>query len=193
MGYETFKQVSGVFGEQCNEDRSDENGLLRTYLRKFRNMELNLRARKMIAKQLRVEERNALNWKTTGDIFSFLDSSALAEEHPEAAVRAFKLVAGILAVTVPASIPITSAVLLLPPKVTVELMKWLGKPTPEHILHKACDRKAEDAKARLVSDALREDGEKGNGGKLERLRDLLQKGILTEEEFRTHEDELRVS
>ena len=37
-------------------------------------LKLNVAARKKIAKELAVEERNALRWQTVGDIFSFIDT-----------------------------------------------------------------------------------------------------------------------
>lgn len=48
--------------------------VLEVYAAKFKQFSVNVKARKLVAKELSVDEQNALKWQTVGDIFSFIDS-----------------------------------------------------------------------------------------------------------------------
>lgn len=115
--------------------------VLEVYAAKFKQFSVNVKARKLVAKELSVDEQNALKWQTVGDIFSFIDSSSLAKEHPKEAVRVLKTIAGIITVAFPPSSVVTGIIILLPQKQAAEMMEWLGKPTPEHIVHKIAEKK----------------------------------------------------
>ncbi len=130
------------------EDQLDnkESNILEIYAAKFKMLKINIKARKLIAKELSVEEANALKWQTIGDIFSFIDSSSLAKEHPKEAVRVLKIVAGIITVIYPASAVITGIIIALPQSKAALMMEWLGKPTPEHIIHEIANKKAKGKK-----------------------------------------------
>lgn len=87
----SFKVANAVVS---NLPKEDEKTLLDVYSEKFKDFKLSIRARKKVAKELNVKEKTALNWKTVSDIFSFIDSSTLAKEHPQEAARTLKIVLG---------------------------------------------------------------------------------------------------
>ena len=137
-------KISNVIIEDQKEN-ADIN-ILDIYAAKFKMLKMNVKARKMIAKELSIEEQNALKWQTVGDVFSFIDTSSLAKEHPKEASRVLKIVAGIITAVIPASAPITAVVIALPQDKAAQLVEWLGKPTPEHIIHKIAEEKSKKAK-----------------------------------------------
>ena len=145
MKKETGEEVVQIISEAV-VDQAEDN-IFTVYAEKFKQFRINVKARKLIAKELNIDEQNALKWKTVQDIFSFLDSSNFAKEHPKEAVGALKLVAAILGAFYPAIALITTAIIALPQKEAAMLMEWLGKPTPEHIAYKYAEKKAKNAKA----------------------------------------------
>ena len=150
MEYDKIKQVVDVVSDNISEDQELDTSIIDDYREKFKNLKLNLRTRKKIAKELDLGEKTALNWKTVGDIFAFIDSSTLAKEHPREASRILKLVAGIISVFIPVILPVTGIIIALPQKTAASLMEWLGKPTPEHVIHKFADYQAEIARNKLI-------------------------------------------
>ena len=144
MSEDKYVQISKVIEDDQQENQ--ENNLLDIYLEKFKNLEIDVQTRKVIAKELSVEEQKALNWKTVADVFSFIDSSTLAKEHPKEAARILKFVSGILAVIYPLIAPISAIIVALPEKKAALLVEWLGKPTPEHVVHEIAKKKSEGVK-----------------------------------------------
>ena len=204
MNTEQFEQISKIVSEEMAAEQ--DNKLVDDLRERFQSLKLNLRTRKKIAKSLSIDEKKALNWKTVGDIFSFLDTSTLARDHPEEASRILKIVAGIVGIAFPVALPVTGAIILLPTKVAAKLVEYLGKPTPEHIVHAVADYQAEK-----FSGELAEGNQQSNEGtdkaessgaieikqgdidiidNIERLHGLYQKGIITEEEFVSKKDAL---
>ena len=128
------------------EDASEEDNfeILDVYADKIKNLKLSVNNRKLLAKKLNVDEKEALNWQIVSDIFSFIDVSTLAKEHPKEASNTLKLVVGVLAVIFPIFIPISAVVVALPQDKCASLLVWLAKPTPEHIVHKIAEKKAQE-------------------------------------------------
>ena len=185
---------------------SQDNKLIDDFRERFQNLKLNLRTRKKIAKSLSIDEKKALNWKTVGDIFSFLDTSTLARDHPEEASRLLKIVAGIVGIAFPVALPITGAIILLPTNVAAKLVEYLGKPTPEHVVHAIADYQTDRFSGELV-DGHNQSNNNSNDivqadevevsqkdidiiDSIERLHGLFKKGIITEEEFAAKKDDL---
>ena len=135
-----------------NLPKEDEKTLLDVYSDKFKNLKLNLRARKKVAKELNVKEKNALNWKTVSDIFSFIDSSTLAKEHPVEAARTLKIVLSVLSAIYAPIAPIAENVNEMSMKNIAKYMEWLGKPTPEHIIHKVAEHYSKNTKETPINE-----------------------------------------
>ena len=127
-------------------DEEKDEGVLQLYAAKFKEFKLNVKARKLIAKDLKVDEKNALTWQTVADVFSFIDTSTLAKEHPKQAVKLLKEVAAIIGLVFPPTLPFMTLVIALPQDKAAQLMEWLGKPTPEHIAYKIATKKANKKK-----------------------------------------------
>ena len=127
-----------------NASEEDDFEILDVYADKIKNLKLNVNNRKLLAKQLNVDEKTALNWQIVSDVFSFIDVSTLAEEHPKEAANTLKLVVGILAVMFPIFIPISAVVVALPYDKCAALLVWLSKPTPEHVVHKIAEKKSKE-------------------------------------------------
>lgn len=190
MDPEKIKKTAHVIGENIAEEQEIDFSIIDDYRDKFKQFKLNWRARKRIAKELNISEKAALNWKTIGDVFAFIDSSTLAKEHPKEAARILKLVAGILGAIFPVVLPVTGIIVMLPQKAAASLVEWLGKPTPEHVIHKIADSQAERAKNKLIEGEQDSKTPADEMDKIERLHSLYQRGILTEEEFQTKKQEL---
>lgn len=139
----SFKVANAVVS---NLPKEDEKTLLDVYSEKFKDFKLSIRARKKVAKELNVKEKTALNWKTVSDIFSFIDSSTLAKEHPQEAARTLKIVLGVLAAIYAPLATIAKNVDEMSMKNIAKYMEWLGKPTPEHVIHKVADHFSKNAK-----------------------------------------------
>lgn len=137
---ESTKEIAKLIAEDQLEN--EDNGILEVYAEKFKMLKVNLKARKLVAKELSIDEQNALKWQTVGDIFSFIDTSSLAKEHPKEAVRVLKIVAGTITAFNPGVAVVTGIIIALPQKRAAQLIEWLGKPTPEHIVHKIAEKKA---------------------------------------------------
>ena len=144
MEQEQTQEIIQIVADNIEEEK--DGGIFTAYAEKFKQFKINVKTRKMIAKSLSIEESKALKWKTVSDVFSFIDSSTLAREHPKEAARILKLVAGILTVIYPIITPITTAIVALPQKKAALLVEWLGKPTPEHVIHEIAERKSKGAK-----------------------------------------------
>ena len=125
-------------------------GVFTVYAEKFKELELNIETRKALAKKLDAKEQEALNWKTVQDVFSFIDTSTLAKEHPSQAVSVLRIVASIVAAACAVVNPVVSIVAGvicgLPEKDAAILIEWLGKPTPEHIVYKIAEHNSKDKK-----------------------------------------------
>ena len=146
MDKNKVEAVAKVVSQEIVESDDNKIGIAEIYAYKFKMLKLNVAARKKIAKELTVEERDALRWQTVGDIFSFIDTSTLAKENPKEAAKILKLVAGILGAIFPIISPISVVILALPTKKAASLVEWLGKPTPEHVIHELAKRKSKKAK-----------------------------------------------
>lgn len=154
MNPEQINKISKIVGEEMVNEQ--DNKLIDDLQDRFQKLKLNLQTRKRIAKSLSIDEKKAMNWKTVGDVFSFIDTSDLAQHHPEEASRLLKIIAGIVGVAFPVTLPVTGAILVLPPMVAAKLVEYLGKPTPEHVVHKLADYQAEKFRLAL------EEGEPGD-------------------------------
>jgi len=154
MNPEQINKISKIVGEEMVNEQ--DNKLIDDLRDRFQKLKLNLQTRKRIAKSLSIDEKKAMNWKTVGDVFSFIDTSDLAQHHPEEASRLLKIIAGIVGVAFPVTLPVTGAILVLPPMVAAKLVEYLGKPTPEHVVHKLADYQAEKLRLAL------EEGEPGD-------------------------------
>jgi len=154
MNPEQINKISKIVGEEMVNEQ--DNKLIDDLRDRFQRLKLNLQTRKRIAKSLSIDEKKAMNWKTVGDVFSFIDTSDLAQHHPEEASRLLKIIAGIVGVAFPVTLPVTGAILVLPPMVAAKLVEYLGKPTPEHVVHKLADYQAEKLRLAL------EEGEPGD-------------------------------
>ena len=141
MDSEQINQITKIVGEEMTNEQ--ENKLIDDLRERFQNLKINLKTRKRIAKSLSVDEKRAMDWKTVGDVFSFFDTSSLAKDHPQEAARILKIVAGIVGVAFPVTLPVTGTILVLPAPVAAKLVEYLGKPTPEHVVHKIADYQAE--------------------------------------------------
>ena len=131
--------VTKVIVESANDE---EINIFTVYAVKFKQLKINVKARKLIAKELSASEQAALRWKTVQDVFSFIDISTFAKEHPKEAAALLKKIVGIIGIVYPIVIPFTSIVIALPTKKAAELVEWLGKPTPEHMLYNVAQYKA---------------------------------------------------
>ena len=117
--------------------------LLEIYTEKIKNLELNIKQRKELAKELSVDEKKAANWKTVGDVFDFIDTSTLAKEHPQEAAKTIKLVLSFLSIILVNPIVGAFATIInsLSDENAALLVEWFGKPTPEHVVHKIAEKK----------------------------------------------------
>ena len=149
MAKSKVETVAQVIGKNIAESNEEEVSIIELYAYKLKTLKLNVTARKAVAKQLTVEEKNALNWQTVGDIFSFLDASSLAKENPKEAARLLKLIVGIVGALVPTFAPISAVIVMLSTKDAATLVEWLGKPTPEHVVHEIAKRKSKKLKKYL--------------------------------------------
>ena len=142
------KQQAVAIAELVNNtiDEEKDEGVLQLYAAKFKELKLNVKSRKLIAKELKVEEQSALKWQTIADIFSFIDSSTLAREHPKQATKLLKEIAAIIGLIFPLVLPFMSVIIALPQKEAALLMEWLGKPTPEHLAYSIAAKKAKKTK-----------------------------------------------
>lgn len=146
MDKNKVEAVTKVVSKEIIESDDNKIGILEIYAYKFKMLKLNVVARKKIAKELSIEEKSALRWQTVEDVFSFIDTSTLAKENPKEAARILKLVAGILGAIFPAISPIAVVIVALPTKKAASLVEWLGKPTPEHVIHEIAKHKSKKAK-----------------------------------------------
>ncbi len=125
---------------------AEDRGMLAVYIDKVKEINVNFKARRAIAKTLDIEEIHALRWKTVGDIFSFLDTSTLAKEHPKEFATTFKSAATTIGNIFPIIKPIMNAIKKVPDEKLARVLEWLGKPTPEHVAHVVANKKSEGKK-----------------------------------------------
>ena len=144
MEKQQVADIAKVITESANDE--EEVSIFTVYAVKFKQLTINVKARKLIAKELSADEQAALRWKTVQDVFSFIDTSTFAKEHPKQAASLLKKIAGIIGIIYPLVLPLTTAIIALPTKKAAELVEWLGKPTPEHVLYKVAQYKAKGAK-----------------------------------------------
>ena len=142
----TAYRIAKIFNRRLSKGIEKRSSILNVYIKKLKKLKVDLPPRKAVGQELEVEEKTSNKWETIADIFSFLDTSTLAKENPEAVGSSAKRVFGILSKFIPVLEPINRVIKKFPSRNIATVVKWLGTPTPEHFIHMFAKRKAKETK-----------------------------------------------
>ena len=142
MEKEKIIEIAKIIGLDLSKRKENEGNILDVYAYKFKQLKLNASARKEMGKELSVEEKEAMNWETVGDVLSFFDASSLAKENPKESAGLLKTIVSIVGAINPKFKPIAKGINAVPDKQCALIIEWLGKPTPEHIVHEIAKKQS---------------------------------------------------